>query len=91
MNIAVALAVPLTIFMPTEQALVMLIGLYGSGIFGGSISAILLNAPGTPASRRDDLRRLSHGARRARDEGAAGPRLIASVFGSVWVSPSRSS
>ena len=49
-NIAVALAVPLTIFMPTDQALVLLIGLYGSGIFGGSVSAILLNAPGTPAS-----------------------------------------
>lgn len=49
-NIAVALAVPLTIFMPTNQSMVMLIGLYGSGIFGGSVSAILLNAPGTPAS-----------------------------------------
>ena len=49
-NLAVALAVPLTIFMPTDQALVLLIGLYGSGIFGGSVSAILLNAPGTPAS-----------------------------------------
>ncbi|MGR3269962.1 hypothetical protein DU478_14605 [Thalassococcus profundi] len=49
-NIAVALAVPLTIFMPTDQSLVLLIGLYGSGIFGGSVSAILLNAPGTPAS-----------------------------------------
>lgn len=49
-NIAVALAVPLTIFMPTDQAMVMLIGLYGAGIFGGSVSAILLNAPGTPAS-----------------------------------------
>ena len=33
-----------------QQALVTLIGLYGAGIFGGSISAILLNAPGTPAS-----------------------------------------
>lgn len=49
-NIAVALAVPLTIFMPTDQSLVLLIGLYGAGIFGGSVSAILLNAPGTPAS-----------------------------------------
>ena len=55
-NIAVALAVPLTIFMPTDQSLVLLIGLYGSGIFGGSVSAILLNAPGTPASAATNSR-----------------------------------
>lgn len=49
-NLAVALAVPLTMHMPLGPSLVLLFALYCSGIFGGSISAILINAPGTPAS-----------------------------------------
>src|SRR5690606_20620190 len=49
-NMAVALAVPISIHMRPEAAIVMLLALYCSGIYGGSISAILLNAPGTPAS-----------------------------------------
>lgn len=49
-NMAVALAVPVSIYMRPEAAIVMLLALYCSGIYGGSISAILLNAPGTPAS-----------------------------------------
>ena len=49
-TMAIALAVPLTIWMETTPAMMMLLGLYGPGIYGGSISAILLNAPGTPAS-----------------------------------------
>ncbi|WP_372424731.1 tripartite tricarboxylate transporter permease [Salinarimonas chemoclinalis] len=82
-NIAVALAVPLTIFMPTEQALVMLIGLYGSGIFGGSISAILLNAPGTPASAATIFDGFPM-ARAGLATKALRVSLIASVFGSVF-------
>lgn len=82
-NIAVALAVPLTIFMPTEQALVLLIGLYGSGIFGGSVSAILLNAPGTPASAAT----IFDGFPMARDGLATKAlriSLVASLYGAVF-------
>ena len=49
-NMAVALAVPLTMHLPLAPSLCMLFSLYCSGIYGGSVSAILLNAPGTPAS-----------------------------------------
>lgn len=49
-TMAIALAVPLTLWMETMPSMMLLIGLYGSGIFGGSISACLMNAPGTPAS-----------------------------------------
>lgn len=49
-TMAIALAVPLTIWMETTPAMMLLLGLYGAGIYGGSISACLLNAPGTPAS-----------------------------------------
>jgi putative tricarboxylic transport membrane protein len=82
-NIAVALAVPLTIFMPTSQALVTLIGLYGAGIFGGSISAILLNAPGTPASAATIFDGYPM-ARRGMATKALRISLIASVFGSLF-------
>ena len=49
-NMAVALAVPLTLSMSPVASIMMLLGLYCSGVYGGSVSAILLNAPGTPAS-----------------------------------------
>src|SRR3546814_3947 len=49
-TMAVALAVPLTLWMDMMPSMMLLLGLYGSGIFGGSISACLMNAPGTPAS-----------------------------------------
>src|SRR3546814_1287705 len=49
-NMAVALAVPFTLTMGLTQSLFLLLGLYGAGIYGGSISAVLINAPGTPAS-----------------------------------------
>lgn len=82
-NIAVALAVPLTIFMPTSQALVTLIGLYGAGIFGGSVSAILLNAPGTPASAATIIDGFPM-ARNGLATKALRISLVASVFGSVF-------
>jgi len=46
----VALLLPLTFGMPAVSSLVMLTALYTSAIYGGSITAILLHTPGTPAS-----------------------------------------
>ena len=54
-TMAIALAVPLTIWMDTTSAMMLLLGLYGSGIYGGSISACLINAPGTPAAAATGL------------------------------------
>lgn len=82
-NIAVALAVPLTIFMPTSQALVTLIGLYGAGVFGGSISAILLNAPGTPASAATIFDGFPM-AKQGLATKALRVALAASVFGAIF-------
>ena len=48
-TMAVALAVPFTLSMGLTPSLLMLLGIYCAGTYGGSISAILLNAPGTPA------------------------------------------
>src|SRR5512137_1682549 len=49
-TMGVALMTTLTIKMPSEQALLVLICTYVGAIYGGSRSAILLNIPGTPAS-----------------------------------------
>lgn len=49
-TMGVAILLPFTFGMEATPALVMLIGVYIGGIYGGSIAAILLNTPGTPAS-----------------------------------------
>ena len=45
---AIAIAVPLTFYMTPLAAIAFLLGVNKGGEFGGSISAILLNTPGTP-------------------------------------------
>ena len=47
---AMAMALPFTYLMTPLSAMVFLGGIYAGGVFGGSISAILVNIPGTPAS-----------------------------------------
>jgi putative tricarboxylic transport membrane protein len=47
---AMVLALPFTYVMTPAQAMVFLTGIYVGGVFGGSISAILINIPGSPAS-----------------------------------------
>ena len=54
-NMAVALCVPLTIHFSLAPSLCMLFALYVSGIYGGSVSAILVNTPGTPAAAATTL------------------------------------
>ena len=47
-SMAIALLLPLTIGMDAIPAICMLAALYCAGTFGGSITAILINAPGAP-------------------------------------------
>lgn len=49
-TLGIALLLPVTLLVPPEQGLIMLGGVYAGGIYGGSISAILLNIPGTSAA-----------------------------------------
>ena len=49
-TMAVALILPMTFDMDFVTSIMLLVGAYKGGIFGGSITAILLNTPGTPAS-----------------------------------------
>ncbi|WP_420393872.1 tripartite tricarboxylate transporter permease [Acuticoccus sp.] len=49
-TMAVALALPFTFAMEPITGILLLLGVYKGGIFGGSIPAILIKTPGTPAS-----------------------------------------
>lgn len=49
-TMGVALLLPLTFGMDAENGILLLLGIYIGAIYGGSISAILLKTPGTPAS-----------------------------------------
>ena len=49
-TMGIAILIPVTYTMNPVPALVMLTAVYTSAIYGGSITAILLHTPGTPAS-----------------------------------------
>lgn len=49
-TMGIAILIPVTYSMQPVAALVMLTAIYTSAIYGGSVTAILLHTPGTPAS-----------------------------------------
>lgn len=49
-TMGVALFLPFTFSMDAVTGILLLVGVYFGSIYGGSIAAILLNTPGTPAS-----------------------------------------
>ena len=49
-TMGVALTLPFTFGMPPVTGILLLLGVYKGGVYGGSIPAILVKAPGTPAA-----------------------------------------
>ena len=49
-TLAVTLVLPFTFDLSPESGIVLLTGVYCAGTYAGSISAILINTPGTPSS-----------------------------------------
>ena len=49
-SLGVALALPFTYRMETIPSLLFMVSLYDGGMYGGSISSILINTPGTGAA-----------------------------------------
>ncbi|MCC8191108.1 MAG: tripartite tricarboxylate transporter permease [Planctomycetes bacterium] len=49
-TMGVALLTGLTYNMPTAMAIPVLLGIYVGAVYGGSITAVLINIPGTPSS-----------------------------------------
>ncbi len=54
-TMAVAIALPFTFALDAITGVLLLLGVYKGGIFGGSIPAILIKTPGTPASSATTL------------------------------------
>ena len=49
-SMAVALLLPMTYTMTPTQGIVMLMGIYIGANYGGSITAVAINTPGTPSA-----------------------------------------
>lgn len=49
-TLAISLLLPFTFSMKPVPALIMLLGIYCGGMYGGAITAILVRAPGTPGA-----------------------------------------
>ena len=49
-TMAVALALPFTFSLEPVTAILLLVGIYKGGMYGGSITAILIRTPGSPAA-----------------------------------------
>lgn len=82
-NMVTALAIPLTFFMDTLPAIAFLIGINKGGVYGGSISAILLNTPGTPEAAPTCFDGFPL-AKQGKPEKALKIALYASVFGDTF-------
>ena len=54
-TMALAVMIPITFWFDSDLSLLLLTSVYCSGVFGGSISAVLLNIPGTPASAAPEI------------------------------------
>src|SRR3990170_6820818 len=62
-TMALALLRPLTFKLPPETGLSMMAALYLSAMYGGSIAAIILRTPGTPAAAATVMDGFPMGAR----------------------------
>lgn len=78
-TMAIALIIPFSYKLETTQSLIMLMGCYNGGIFGGSVSAILLSTPGTPSSAAT----VADGYGLAK-QGKASKAIKMSIVSSVW-------
>lgn len=81
-TVAVALVLPFTLSMEQAPAIILLLAVYAGSVYGGSISAILINTPGTPAGAATVMDGTPM-ARMGRAGEALGWATLASVFGGL--------
>lgn len=82
-SMAIALLLPITFSMDPAAALIMLMAIYTSAMTGGSISAILLHTPGTPASAATVIEGYPL-TKQGRGLEAVGMSMISSTFGGLF-------
>lgn len=81
-TMGMVLALPLTYDMEPTAAMMLLLGLYCGGVYGGSITAILINTPGTPAAAATTLDGYEFGKRGEGGRGI-GIATMASFIGGI--------
>jgi len=81
-TVAVAMILPFTLTMDQAPAILLLIAIYAGSVYGGSVSAILINTPGTPQSAATCLDGFPM-AQRGEAGIALGWATIASVCGGL--------
>ena len=82
-SLGMVLLLPLTFTLPPVTSFCLLLGLFASGMTGGSISAILLNIPGTPSASATAIEGHAM-ARKGQAGQALGTAVIASFFGGMF-------
>ncbi|WOD28829.1 tripartite tricarboxylate transporter permease [Alloalcanivorax xenomutans] len=80
--LAITMALPLTFVLGQGASIALLLGIYCGSIYGGSLSAILINTPGTPQSAATVLDGFPM-ARRGDAGLALGWSTTASAFGGI--------
>lgn len=83
-NMGIALLFPLTFAFQGVGGILMLLGIYCGAIYGGSISAILLKTPGTPASVATTLDGYPMAVKLGQPGRALGLSTFGSVFGGIF-------
>ena len=81
--VAITICLPFTFGMNSIAAIAMLLGVYCGSICGGSISAVLINTPGTPQSAATAFDGFPM-ARAGKAGKAIGWALAASIFGGAF-------
>ncbi|WP_409969371.1 tripartite tricarboxylate transporter permease [Bengtsoniella intestinalis] len=82
-NLAVAIMIPATFYMSPVEAMALLIAIYKSGTYGGSVSAILLGTPGTPAASATVIDGYAM-AKKGQASKALNTALFSSAFADVF-------
>ena len=80
---ALAMVLPFTFILDGPQAIGLLLAIYVSSVYGGSIPAILINVPGTPQSAATTFDGYPM-ARSGKAAEALGWVTVASTFGGVF-------
>lgn len=81
-SMTIALLLPMSLYLPTSNAIMLLIGAYQGAMYGGSISAILINTPGTASAAATAFDGYEM-ARQGRAGKAIGISLAASCTGGI--------
>ncbi len=81
--VGITMVLPFTITMPQIPSVALMLGVYCGSVYGGSVTAVLINTPGTPASAATCFDGYPM-ARRGEADLALGWVTLSSLFGGLF-------